>query len=106
MKIKFCALLVGASLLALASSGNAAQPLSNSQMDGVTAGANWFATAVGTAAAFGNFDATTSTTTNSFASQLEKVAIGQSVSVGEAASAVTASYLAVGSQSTSACVGC
>jgi len=46
MKTKFCSLLAGASLFALASAANAAQPvaLSDSQMDLVTAGETALAT--------------------------------------------------------------
>lgn len=106
MKIRFCALLVGASLLALASSGNAAQPLSDNQMDGVTAGATWLSSASAGGVAVGNFDAVTFTASNSFASQVELFAVGQSEAVGEAASAVTRSLVAVGANSAAACVGC
>ena len=111
MKIKFCALLVGASLFALASGGNAAQPLTDHQMDGVTAGANWTATAQAGAVAIGNFDAVTYTATNSYATQKDDlttfgVAIGQSYASGDAASAVTASYLAVGTNASALCSGC
>jgi hypothetical protein len=112
MKIKFCALLVGASLLAFAGVGNAAQPLADGQLDSVTAGANWAVNATSTAVAVGNFDATTATFTNTYASQKDATlgfgaAIGQSYATGDAASAVTASILAVGSNSAAACVsGC
>lgn len=111
MKTKFCALLLGASLFALASTGNAGQPLTDSQLDAISAGANWFATASNAAVAIGNFDAVTITASNAYASQLDPVshngiAIGQATATGEAASAVTSSYLAVGSNSTAVCVGC
>jgi len=110
MKITFCALLVGASLFALASSSNAAQPLTDNQMDGVTAGINLISNAQAGAVAIGNFDAVTYTATNSYTSQKDgvsgfAVAIGQSYATGDAASAVTASLLAVGSESAAACVG-
>lgn len=54
MKMKFCSLLAGASLLALASAANA-QPLtlSETQMDAVTAGAA--STANAAALALGDF---------------------------------------------------
>ena len=61
MKMKFCALLAGASLLALAGAANAAQPLSDTQMDGVTAGAAAIAT--GQALAIGDFLTFTQTVT-------------------------------------------
>ncbi len=59
MKIKFSPLLAGAALLALASAANAAQPLTDSQMDGVTAGLgnNLIALANSAAVALGNFTA-------------------------------------------------
>jgi len=54
MKTKFCSLLAGASLFALASAANAAQPvaLSDTQMDRVTAGF----TALSAATVFGLAD--------------------------------------------------
>lgn len=63
MKMKFCSLLAGASLLALASAANAGQPLalSDHQMDGVTAGAA--ATANAAAVALGDFLTFTTTQT-------------------------------------------
>ncbi len=108
MKIKFCALLVGASLLALAGSGNAAQPLTEGQMEGITAGANFLSNATAAGAAFGNLDATVATYTNSYTAQKDLVlgfgiAIGQSYSTGEASSAITNSYLSVGASSVAAC---
>lgn len=106
MKTKFCALLVGASLFALASAANAGQPLSDNQMDAVTAGAGWFATAQTAAVALGNFDAITFTASNTYTSQVENVAVSEGYATGEAASAVTTSILAVGSQSVAYCTGC
>ena len=53
MKTKFCSLLVGASLLALAGTAQAGQPLTDNQMDGVTAGAA--STANAAALALGDF---------------------------------------------------
>jgi hypothetical protein len=58
---KFCSLLVGASLLALASTAHAGQPLSDNQMDGVTAGAASAANAA--ALALGDFLTFTATET-------------------------------------------
>jgi hypothetical protein len=106
MKTKFCALLVGASLFALAGAANAGQPLTDSQMDRVTAGVTWLASAAAPAAAFGNFDANTLVAVNTFTSQVEGVAVSQAAANAEAASAVTQSILAVGSQSAAACIGC
>ena len=63
MKMKFCSLLAGASLLALASTAHAAGPLalSDNQMDAVTAGAA--ATANAAALALGDFLTFTTTQT-------------------------------------------
>ncbi|HUK07920.1 MAG TPA: hypothetical protein VLX09_08645 [Stellaceae bacterium] len=58
---KFYSLLVGASLLALASTAQAGQPLTDNQMDGVTAGAA--ATANAAALALGDFLTFTATQT-------------------------------------------
>ena len=57
MKIKFNPLLAGVALLALAGAANAAQPLSDRQMDGVTAGLgnNLIAVANAAALSIGNF---------------------------------------------------
>jgi hypothetical protein len=106
MKSRFCALLVGASLFALASAANAGQPLSDSQMDGVTAGAAWFADGSVAAVAVGNFDANTTVILNTFTSQPSLVAISEASAIGNAESAVTTSILAVGSSSAAACTGC
>ncbi len=86
MKMKFCSLLAGASLLALASGANAAQPvaLSDSQMDHVTAGAVGLANAA--ALALGDVDAVTLTATNTLADTVDRFAIGQSYSAAVAAS--------------------
>jgi len=59
--MKFYSLLVGASLLALAGTAQAGQPLSDNQMDGVTAGAA--ATANAAALALGDFLTFTATQT-------------------------------------------
>ncbi|HUK07108.1 MAG TPA: hypothetical protein VLX09_04495 [Stellaceae bacterium] len=61
MKTRFFSLLVGASLLALAGTAQAGQPLSDNQMDGVTAGAA--ATANAAALALGDFLTFTATQT-------------------------------------------
>ncbi|HUK11229.1 MAG TPA: hypothetical protein VLX09_25410 [Stellaceae bacterium] len=59
--MKFYSLLVGASLLALAGTAQAGQPLTDNQMDGVTAGAA--ATANAAALALGDFLTFTATQT-------------------------------------------
>ena len=117
MKTKFCSLLAGASLLALASAANAAQPLalSDTQMDGVTAGAAAIAT--GQALALGDFltftqtvtatDAVTSlkvqtgvdTAGNPVFEQINGSALGQSLSQAAAASALFQAAAATSSQS-------
>ena len=61
MKMKFYSLLVGASLLALAGTAQAGQPLTDNQMDGVTAGAA--STANAAALALGDFLTFTATQT-------------------------------------------
>jgi len=61
MKMKFYSVLVGASLLALAGTAQAGQPLTDNQMDGVTAGAA--STANAAALALGDFLTFTATQT-------------------------------------------
>ena len=84
MKMKFCSLLAGASLFALASAANAAQPLTDGQMDRVTAGAAGVANAA--ALSLGDVDAVTLTATNTLADTINRFAIGQSFSQAVAAS--------------------
>jgi len=102
MKPKLISLLAGAALIALASAANAAQPLSDTQMDGVTAGAA--ATANAAAVALGDFDATTLTQTatnavTSIAGVQIGIAVGQSLSVATAASALFQAAVATHSDS-------
>lgn len=112
MKTKLCALLAGASLIALASAANAGQPLvlSNGQMDGVTAGASAAANAA--ALALGDFDAFTQTVTatnavttlritnaNGTTTFIPGIAIGQSYSAAAAASALFQAAVAVSANS-------
>ena len=110
MKMKFCALLAGASLLALAGAANAAQPLSDAQMDGVTAGAAAIAT--GQALAIGDFltftqtvtatDAVTSLTIHNAdgtTTHINGSALGESLSQAAAASALFQAAAATSSQS-------
>jgi len=94
MNTKLCALLAGASLVALAGMANAAEPvpLSDKQLDGVTAGAA--AVGTGQALALGDFltltqtvtatDAVTSlviTNANGTTTSITGSALGQSLSV-------------------------
>ncbi|HEY2533932.1 MAG TPA: hypothetical protein VGJ20_39430 [Xanthobacteraceae bacterium] len=91
MNLKLASVLAGTALMALASGANAAQPLSDTQLDRVTAGAA--ATANAAALALGDFDATTLTQTTSNAvtsiSGIQiGISVGQSLSVATAASAL------------------
>lgn len=110
MNSKFSALLAGASLLALAGAANAAQPLSDNQMDRVTAGAA--AAATGQALALGDFltftqtvtatDAVTSltiTNANGSTTRINGSALGQAISTAAAASALFQAAAATSSQS-------
>jgi hypothetical protein len=112
MNTKLCALLAGASLVALAGMANAAEPvpLSDKQLDGVTAGAA--AVGTGQALALGDFltltqtvtatDAVTSltiTNANGSLTQITGSALGQSLSVAAAASALFQAAVATSSQS-------
>jgi hypothetical protein len=106
MKMKFCALLAGASLLALAGAANASQPLSDTQMDGVTAGAAAIAT--GQALAIGDFLTFTQTVTATDAvtslvlsngTRTIGSALGESLSQAAAASALFQAAAATSSQS-------
>lgn len=103
MKLKFLAAVTGAALLALASTANAGQPLSDTQLDRVTAGAA--ATANSAAVALGDFDATTLTqtatnaVTNIPSIKQFGIAVGQSLSVATAASALFQAAVAVHSDS-------
>jgi len=110
MNKKFCGLLAGASLLALAGVANAAQPLTDNQMDRVTAGAASAAT--GQALALGDFLTFTQTVTASDAVTTLNIinadgttthilgsALGQSISTAAAASALFQAAVATSSQS-------
>jgi len=111
MNTKLCALLAGASLVALAGMANAAEPvpLSDKQLDGVTAGAA--AVGTGQALALGDFltltqtvtatDAVTSltiTNANGSLTQITGSALGQSLSVAAAASALFQAAVSTSSQ--------
>jgi hypothetical protein len=99
MKIKFSPLLAGAALLALASAANAAQPLTDSQMDHVTAGLgnNLVAIANAAAIALGNFDSTSATITNTLTDQGLGSSVAESAATATGISAITASFIVVGS---------
>ncbi|MGC2201349.1 MAG: hypothetical protein WA633_14555 [Stellaceae bacterium] len=91
MKLKLTSLLAGVSMIALAGAANAAQMLSDTQLDVVTAGAA--ANANAAALALGDFDATTFTQTATNAVTSIKglqigIAVGQSLSTATAASAL------------------
>jgi hypothetical protein len=102
MKSKFNPLLAGVALLALASAANAAQPLSDRQMDGVTAGLGNNLIALGNAAALaiGNFDSATATLTATVTDQGLGSAVAESAASAVGSSAITASFLKVGSNAT------
>jgi hypothetical protein len=116
MNTKFCSLLAGASLIALAGAANAreAVALSDGQLDGVTAGAA--ATAAGQALALGDFLTLTQTVTATDAvstltvtnpgpnnttvtTYIPGVALGQSFTLAAAASALFQAAVATSSQS-------
>jgi hypothetical protein len=104
MKIKFNPLLAGVALLALASTANAAQPLSERQMDGVTAGLgnNLVALANAAAVALGNFDSATATLTATVTDQGLGSSVAESATTAAASSAITAAFIKVGSNATAA----
>lgn len=99
MKIKFSPLLAGAALLAFASAANAGQPLTDAQMDHVTAGLgnDLIAAANAAAVALGNFDSTSATITNTITDQGLGASVGQSAAAATGESAITASFIVVGS---------
>jgi len=104
MKMKFCTLLVGASLLALASTAQAGQALTDNQMDGVTAGAA--ATANAAALALGDFltFTATQTATNAVTSigSIGQVGIAFGGSLSEAAASSALFQAAVATHADSA----
>jgi hypothetical protein len=104
MKIKFNPLLAGVALLALASAANAAEPLSDRQMDGVTAGLGNGLIALANAAAvgIGNFESATATLTATVTDQGLGSSVAVSAADAVAASAITASFIKVGSNATAA----
>jgi len=102
MKIKFNPLLAGVALLALASAANAAEPLSDRQMDGVTAGLgnNLIALANAAAVAIGNFTSESATLTATVADQGLGSSVAESAASAVGASAITAAFIKVGSNAT------
>jgi hypothetical protein len=102
MKIKLSPLLAGAALFALASAANAGQPLTDRQMDGVTAGLgnNLVALANAAAVALGNFDSTSLSFTNTLTDQTLGSSVAQSAATATGESAITISFLVVGSNAT------
>jgi len=100
--IKFSSLLAGVALLALASAANAAQPMTDSQMDHVTTGLgnNLIAIANSAAVALGNFDSETATLTATVTDQGLGASVAESSASAVGASAITASFLKVGSNAT------
>jgi hypothetical protein len=102
MKIKFSPLLAGVALVALASAANAAQPLTDNQMDHVTAGLGNNLVAIANAAAvvLGNFDSNSATLTATVTDQGLGTSIAESSAVGGGASAISASFVKVGSNAT------
>jgi hypothetical protein len=99
MKLKFNPLLAGVALLALASAANAGQPLTDRQMDGVTAGLgnNLLASANAAAIAIGNFSSDTISFTNTLTDQGIGSSVAQSAATAVGSSAITASFIVVGS---------
>src|SRR5690349_4560000 len=104
MKIKFNPLLAGVALLALAGAANAGQPLSDRQMDGVTAGLgnNLLAIANAAAVSIGNFDSATATLTATVTDQGLGSSVAESATTAAASSAITAAFIKVGSNATAA----
>jgi len=104
MKNKYNPLLAGVALFALASAANAGQPLSDRQMDGVTAGLgnNLVALANAAAVALGNFDSSTATLTATVTDQGLGSAVAESAATATAISAISASFIKVGSNATAA----
>jgi len=104
MEKKFAPLLAGVALFALASAANAGQPLTDRQMDGVTAGLgnNLIALANAAAVSLGNFDSSTATLTATVTDQGLGSAVAESASSATAISAITAAFIKVGSNASAA----
>ena len=95
-------MLAGVALLALASGANAAQPLTDSHMDRVTAGLgnNLIAIANAASVALGNFDSETATITATVTDQGLGASVAEFSATAVGASAITAPFLKVGSNAT------
>jgi hypothetical protein len=106
MKMKFCSLLVGASLFALAGAANAAEALSDNQMDRVTAGAAGFATGAADTTALGNLAAGTFTQVATEADGVQRFFGALSFTTGNATSVGIAAFSASTAQSAAACINC
>jgi len=104
MKIKFNPLLAGVALLALAGAANAGQPLSDRQMDGVTAvlGNNLLALANAAAVSIGNFDSASAVLTATVTDQGLGSSVAESAATAVGSSAITAAFIKVGSNATAA----
>jgi len=104
MKIKFNPLLAGVALLALAGAANAGQPLSDRQMDGVTAGLgnNLLALANAAAVSIGNFDSASAVLTATVTDQGLGSSVAESAATAVGSSAITAAFIKVGSNATAA----
>jgi hypothetical protein len=99
MKLDFTPLFAGAALLALAGAANAGQPLTDAQMDHVTAGLGngLIAAAQSAAVAIGNFSSNTYTFTNTLTDQSIGAVVAESGAEAVGESAITASFIVVGS---------
>jgi hypothetical protein len=104
MKINLTPLLAGAALLALAGAANAGQPLTDAQMDHVTAGLgnSLVAEAQGAAFAIGNFSSNTVTITNTITDQGEGVSLAEGLAGAIGDSAITASLIVAASDAAAA----
>ena len=93
MKTKFCSLLAGLSMLAFAGGANAAQLLTDNQMDAVTAGFAGNSSAA--AVAMGDFDASTNsqtaTTIDAFAKSVLSTSAAQAAATSAAFAALSSS---------------
>ncbi len=96
---KFYALLAGGALLALANTSYAAQPLSDGQMDHVTAGLNVTAIADAASVVLGDTLGTTVALTSTNADPVDHLGVAQSYSQGIAAGLLSQAASISGSDS-------
>jgi len=107
MKMKFCSLLVCASLFALAGAANAAEALSDRQLDRVTAGATGFAIGSGATVALGNLDSNTFAQVATESDGVARFFGALSFTSGQAIGVGIAAFSASTAQSAAACTaGC